>query len=369
VILPSEASPTRWSLHHQRLHRHLLRHPELLPARASLLLAVSGGQDSMALTVLLADLRRLHHWRLVLWHGDHGWRAEAAQQAGELQVWAHTQKLPFLLEQAAAPPAGEAAARRWRYECLRRQAIALGIPHVVTGHTASDRAETLLLNLARGSHRRGLASLKAVRCLTAETGPEQGREGESPGGGARKEPTRLVRPLLSFSREDTGRICRELEVPIWEDSSNLDTRFGRNRLRAEVMPVLEALHPGAVRRIGALTGRLEEELAAQDELVALALQGLIAAPGDSSRVLKRDDLGRIDRGNRRLLLGRWLALHGVPAQPARALEDLASRLDGQRGCGAWNLANGWQLRWDRSTLVLQFSAIPDPGHGPTPPGK
>jgi tRNA(Ile)-lysidine synthase len=369
VILPSEASPTRWSPHHQRLHRHLLRHPELLPARASLLLAVSGGQDSMALTVLLADLRRLHHWRLVLWHGDHGWRAEAAQQAGELQVWAHTQKLPFLLEQAAAPPAGEAAARRWRYECLRRQALALGIPHVVTGHTASDRAETLLLNLARGSHRRGLASLKAVRCLTAETGPEQGREGESPGDGARKEPTRLVRPLLPFSREDTGRICRELEVPIWEDSSNLDTRFGRNRLRAEVMPVLESLHPGAVRRIGALSGRLEEELAAQDELVALALQGLIAAPGDSSRVLKRDDLGRIDRGNRRLLLGRWLALHGVPAQPARALEDLASRLDGQRGCGAWNLANGWQLRWDRSTLVLQFSAIPDPGHGPTPPGK
>jgi tRNA(Ile)-lysidine synthase len=369
VILPSEASPTRWSPHHQRLHRHLLRHPELLPARASLLLAVSGGQDSMALTVLLADLRRLHHWRLVLWHGDHGWRAEAAQQAGELQVWAHTQKLPFLLEQAAAPPAGEAAARRWRYECLRRQALALGIPHVVTGHTASDRAETLLLNLARGSHRRGLASLKAVRCLTAETGPEQGREGESPGDGARKEPTRLVRPLLPFSREDTGRICRELEVPIWEDSSNLDTRFGRNRLRAEVMPVLESLHPGAVRRIGALSGRLEEELAAQDELVALALQGLIAAPRDSSRVLKRDDLGRIDRGNRRLLLGRWLALHGVPAQPARALEDLASRLDGQRGCGAWNLANGWQLRWDRSTLVLQFSAIPDPGHGPTPPGK
>jgi len=366
VILPSEASP-RWSPHHQRLHRHLLRHPELLPDGASLLLAVSGGQDSMALTVLLADLRRLHHWRLTLWHGDHGWRAEAAQQAGELQAWAHNQALPFLLEQAAEPPAGEAAARRWRYDCLRRQAAALGIPHVVTGHTASDRAETLLLNLARGSHRRGLASLKPVRSLTAETGPDQDQTGL--GDGERREPIRLVRPLLPFSREDTGLICRELEVPIWEDSSNLDTRFGRNRLRAEVMPVLESLHPGAVRRIGALSGRLEEELAAQDELVALALQGLIAAPGDSSRVLKRDDLGRIDRGNRRLLLRRWLALHGVPAPPARALEDLASRLDGQRGCGAWNLANGWQLRWDRSTLVLQFSAIPDPGHGPTPPGK
>ncbi|MCX5956460.1 MAG: tRNA lysidine(34) synthetase TilS [Cyanobacteria bacterium] len=369
MILPSETSPTRWSPHHQRLHRHLLRHPELLPAGSSLLLAVSGGQDSMALTVLLADLRRLHHWRLVLWHGDHGWRAEAAQQAGELQAWAHTQKLPLLLEQAAEPPGGEAAARRWRYDFLRRQAAALAISHVVTGHTASDRAETLLLNLARGSHRRGLASLKPVRSLTAETGPELGRERESPGDGDRREPIRLVRPLLPFSREDTGRICRELEVPIWEDSSNLDTRFGRNRVRAEVMPVLEALHPGAVRRIGALTGRLEEELAAQDELVALALQGLIAAPGDSSRVLGRDGLGRLSRGNRRLLLERWLTLHGVPAQPARALEDLASRLAEQGGTGAWNLADGWQLRWDRSTLVLQLSAIRDPGHGPIPPGE
>lgn len=321
----------------------------------------------MALTVLLADLRRLHHWKLVLWHGDHGWRAEAAQQARELEAWAHTQKLPFLLEQAAEPPAGEAAARRWRYDCLQRQAASLGIPHVVTGHTASDRAETLLLNLARGSHRRGLASLKPVRSLSTATKPDRDQPGL--GDGDRREPIRLVRPLLAFSREDTGRICRVLEVPIWEDSSNHDTRFGRNRLRAEVMPVLEALHPGAVRRIGALSGRLEEELAAQDELVALALQSLIAAPRDSSRVLRRDALGRLGRGNRRLLLERWLTLHGVPAQPARALEDLASRLAGQRDSGAWHLADGWQLRWDRSTVVLQFSPIPDPGHGPIPPGE
>ena len=367
MILPSEASPAPWSPHHQRLHAHLLGRPELLPTGAALLLAVSGGQDSMALTALLSDLRRLHHWRLTLWHGDHGWRAEAAQQARELQAWAEAQDLPFLLERATRPLTGEAAARRWRYDGLQRAAVALSCCYVVTGHTASDRAETLLLNLARGSHQRGLASLRPVRSLSAEAWAEQEGTGSGVGGGT--TPIRLVRPLLPFSREETGRICRELALPIWEDNSNRDPRFGRNRLRAEVMPVLEALHPGASRRIAALAGRLEEELDGEDELVALALRGLIAAPGHNSQVLARAGLGRIGRGSRRRLLEHWLRQHGVPAQPARILEDLASRLAGDRGSGARNLANGWQLRWDQSTLVLQCPAIPDPGHGPISPGE
>ncbi len=90
--------------------------------------------------------------------------------------------------------------------------------------------------------------------------------------------------------------------------------------------------------------------------------------GDLQRTY-RGRAWRDEEPNRRLLLERWLTLHGVPAQSARALEDLASRLAGQRGSGAWNLADGWQLSWDQSTLVLQFSAIPDPGHGPIPPGE
>jgi len=64
-----------WSPLHLRLHRQLLQKPDLLPAGAPLLVAVSGGQDSMALLALLRDLRRLHHWSLQLWHGDHGWRS------------------------------------------------------------------------------------------------------------------------------------------------------------------------------------------------------------------------------------------------------------------------------------------------------
>lgn len=156
----------------------------------------------MALTALLADLRRLHHWRLELWHGDHGWRAESAQQAGELQAWAKSQRLPFLLERAATAPASEAAGRQWRYACLRRQAEPRGCSHVVTGHTASDRAETLLLNLARGSHRRGLASLRPVRPLTGEK--DGGRTRQNPRIAAESPPSVWFGPCCSSAGTTPG---------------------------------------------------------------------------------------------------------------------------------------------------------------------
>ncbi|MFM7268990.1 MAG: tRNA lysidine(34) synthetase TilS [Cyanobium sp.] len=340
MILPSEASPRRWSADHQRLHRHLLRRPELLPAGAVLLLAVSGGQDSMALAALLSDLRPLHGWRLNLWHGDHGWRPDSRQQAQALAAWAAAAGLPLHCERAEPPPSGEAAARQWRYACLERHARALDCVRVVTGHTASDRAETVLLNLARGSHLRGLGSLRADRQLSAEDA-------------GMAEPRRLVRPLLVFSRADTAGICRTLGVPVWEDASNSDPRFRRNRVRAEVLPVLEALHPGAERRIAAQSQRLEEELVAFDELLELALEGLRPCETRDGRSLDRWRLGRLTAANRARMLEFWLRSVGIGPPAGRDLDTLAARLPPERGPGEQDLAGGWRLRWDRSTLSLQ----------------
>lgn len=376
-ILPSGPAPPEvtWSPDHLRLHRHLLRRPTLLPRGAPLLLAVSGGQDSMAMARLLLDLRRLHGWTLTLWHGNHGWRPESSAQAEALRAWAQQRQLTIEVDRAPVPRVGEAAARQWRYSCLEQTARRLGCRHVVTAHTASDRAETVLLHLARGSHRRGLASLRARRDFGSDQGvargahPEVGAGIAGPQGGtaisappiatmegstAESGPLWLIRPLLIFSRADTARICSALGCPVWIDPSNEDLGYARNRLRAKVLPVLESLHPGASHRISALAERLAEEQDQREELLELALTTVMEGRGDERdpMALRRRALARLSRANQRGLLQHWLHRQIGRNLEAEALNQLLGRLMDASGSGCQDLAGGWRLCWNSTRLEL-----------------
>ncbi len=378
VILPSGpgAPPPRWSPDHLRLHRSLLRRPDLLPAGVPLLLAVSGGQDSMAMAGLLRDLQPLHHWRLHLWHGDHAWREDSALQASELQGWARSQQLPIRVErQERAETQGnrEASARRWRYHCLQREALRLACHHVLTAHTASDRAETVLLHLARGSHRRGLVALRRRQPLaglleegsfpapgdmlgfstaqggSAETLPDGAADDPLTASGAAAPTLWLVRPLQVFTRQDTERICRREGWPIWHDPTNAQLELSRNRIRAQVLPVLEQLHPGAARRISDQAERLAAEQEQQQELLDLALRPLQTGPLQ----LDRRALLRLSEAGQGLLLQHWLRHCRGQELDSRSLAALLPRLVMQRGPGRLDLAAGWQLSWRGTTLALR----------------
>jgi tRNA(Ile)-lysidine synthase len=220
----------------------------------------------------------------------------------------------------------------------------LGSRHVVSGHTASDRAETLLLHLARGSHRRGLGSLRSQRPLDA---------GSSPG-----TAIQLCRPLLIFARQDTLKICSDLQLPLWLDPGNSDSRFSRNRVRHEVLAVLEQLHPGAARRISGSAERLCQEQEHTDSWLRIALLWL-AEPASAARAgderptaLDRGRLQQLPIANQRALLAYWLGPCSGTNLRAETLETVLQRLQPGQPPGASDLSGGWRLQWDRSTLKL-----------------
>jgi tRNA(Ile)-lysidine synthase len=205
-----------WTPLHSQIHQTLMNR-QLLPVGATVLLAVSGGQDSLCLGQLLRDLRSRWQWQLAVGHCDHGWTQDvgiADQVAQVATIW----QLPYCDETTANLPETEAAAREWRYQALIRLAQSTGSTYIVTAHTQTDRAETLLYNLIRGAGADGLSALSWRRELTAEIS--------------------LVRPLLEVNRSVTGEFCREYQLPVWEDAYNRDRKYARVRLRTEIIPKL-----------------------------------------------------------------------------------------------------------------------------------
>lgn len=206
------------TIFHARL-QETLRQRQLLPSHQPILVAVSGGQDSLCLIKLLVDLQPKWSWQIAIAHCDHRWSTDEGI-ADRVRDVARMFDLPFhLIAATKAIPETEAAARQWRYQSLVDLATSAKISYVVTGHTKSDRAETLLYNLIRGSGTDGLRSLSWRRYLTPEI--------------------QLIRPLLNFSRAETLDFCQQFDLPIWEDAVNQNLKYARNRIRNELIPYLQ----------------------------------------------------------------------------------------------------------------------------------
>ncbi|MFN3926154.1 MAG: tRNA lysidine(34) synthetase TilS [Pseudanabaenaceae cyanobacterium] len=220
----------------------VLRQYHLLPKGADILVAVSGGQDSVCLLQLLVWWQKQWRWRLVVGHCYHRWQVDSPDNVKQVQDLADRWGLPFVCQSADPIPKGEAEARNWRYQALAELAIANHCQFVATGHTLSDRAETLLYNLIRGSGSRGLGALTWMRPLA------QGSE--------IKSEIKLVRPLLGISRQETGAFCQALNLPIYWDRANEDWHYSRNRIRLELIPYLKTHFNPQVETVLAQTAEL-----------------------------------------------------------------------------------------------------------------
>jgi tRNA(Ile)-lysidine synthase len=217
IFMSQLMSQIDWTPLHARLHKTLIQR-SLLPPKAKILVAVSGGQDSLCLGKLLLDLRSKWHWQLAIAHCDHQWSTDVGIATRVSQV-ATSWELPFYLKIAEGLPETEAAARKWRYQSLIAIAQAQDLQYIVTGHTKSDRAETLIYNLIRGAGADGLAALTWQRTLTSEIS--------------------LIRPILEVDRRETLAFCEQFDLPVWFDVVNQNLRYGRNRIRSELIPYLQ----------------------------------------------------------------------------------------------------------------------------------
>ncbi len=245
-------------------------------------MAVSGGQDSLCLLKLLLDLQSKWSWQLGIAHCDHRWRSDSKANAQHVEQLASKWNLPFYCSTAEQLLPSEAAARQWRYQALRETAKTGNYNYVVTGHTASDRTETLLYNLIRGSGADGLQALTWQRQL-------------APG-------LLLVRPLLEFTRTQTAQFCHESQISIWEDVTNQDLKYARNRIRQELLPYLQTHFNPQVEQALAQTAELLQAEVEYLEFAAQALKQQATLPLSSN-----DDANQL-RLNRRVLQTAPLAL-------------------------------------------------------------
>jgi tRNA(Ile)-lysidine synthase len=198
-----------------------------------MLVAVSGGIDSMVLLHVLSRLGERLGLTLFAEGVDHGLRPEAGAELDRAERFAEQLGVPFGRSCVKLAAGGnlQARARSARYAALRARARELGASLIATAHHADDRAETVLLRLLRGTSPRGLGVLPAL-------------SGD------------LVRPLIRARRADVEAHARRHQVPFSEDPSNRDARFLRARVRHELLPLLVELAPGIVSSLTALADEL-----------------------------------------------------------------------------------------------------------------
>lgn len=287
-----------------------------LPA-GKYVVAVSGGVDSVVLLHLLASRPDM---QLTVAHFDHGIREDSAEDRRLVQALAERYGLPFVYHAAAlGPDTGEALAREARYRFLHQVRETVGAEAVVTAHHQDDLLETVILNLLRGTGRRGLSSLKSTDIVR--------------------------RPLLGVSKKELLRYAKGEGLKWREDSTNTDERYVRNYLRWHILPRFAEADREALLAINRKAQELNRQITLQinDYLHGQPAVGM----------LDRHDFILLPHSLAREVMAEWL-LRNTGAELSRAmLERLVTAAKAGRAGSKVDVDAAYWLQISRDVLALQ----------------
>jgi tRNA(Ile)-lysidine synthase len=307
--------------------------PGLTRSARAVLVACSGGADSLALAAAIAfeaPRAGVPAGAVTVDHGLQPGSAGRARATADLLRKLGLAPVDVLTVDVGTHGGPEAAARTARYEALERAAAGLGDggARVALGHTLDDQAETVLLGLGRGSGPRSIAGMVEHR-------------------------PPFWRPLLGVRRATTRAACADQGLPVWDDPWNADAAYTRVRLRGEVLPLLEEVLGGGVAPALARTAALlREDLDALDRLAAAELAGLLVEGG-----LPAAGVADLPDALRRRVLRAWLAGAGVRDLQAVHLHAVDALLTRWRGQGPVALPGGASAVRASGRLVVRPSGM------------
>nr|QUE28014.1 Ycf62 [Sahlingia subintegra] len=202
------------SIIHQKFNDFFL-YNRLFKEKSSLLLAISGGQDSICLLKLLKDYQVDYNLEIHVIHFDHQWRKDSANNC--LFVQNISNRWSFIFhEEKAKTILSEEDARIWRYSKMQNLCNQLNIYYIITGHTYNDKLETIFFNMIKGCGLEGINTIQPSAQVSKKL--------------------YIIHPLLNITREETLWFCRKFHLPIWSDITNYNRKIKRNRIREELIP-------------------------------------------------------------------------------------------------------------------------------------
>lgn len=248
--------------------QNTIKRYNLIEKRDSVLIAISGGADSVCLTYILWQLKKKYGLELRLIHFRHGLRSKKREDKEEklIKNLAKGLRLPLTVRKINVSEYAkknklsiEEAGRNLRYRYLIDYAIKNDFDKIATGHSLDDQAETVLFNLLRGS---GLPGLRGIPIIRQQKG------------------IGIVRPLLGISRKEILKYLEGNNLPFSVDETNISFSYTRNRIRHELLPLLEKYNPRVKEHLAHLAEIVREEEIKQEEKVKKIIPRLITRKGE-----------------------------------------------------------------------------------------